>query len=310
MPRLNPYPRALEGPERTYEIHEVTRLTGLGSARLRAWERRYALVRPSRQANGYRAYTAQQVALLRALARLIDEGDRIGELVRRPIEEILAAAQDREDSGSMQGALLEAAREFDRDRLEALVAQQLILRGLVCFAYGVALPLAQDIGDQWALGKLPVAAEHLASEVVVHALKGALRIQRGNGPICLAACLPGERHEWGLLSTLAEVQDKGWRIHYLGCDLPLEGVAEAAWRLQAGAVALSVSEATNITSYLPALSHFLAHLPPRAFAVIGGSGTVRHERTLESYGFRTGIDAFDMTDARKHGSNQEVRGLP
>lgn len=296
MPRLNPYPRALDGPERTYEIHEVARLTGLGPARLRAWERRYSLVRPTRLANGYRAYTAQQVALLRALARLIDEGDRIGELVRRPIEEILAAAQDREVEGSMQGALLEAARAYDRDRLEALVAQQLVLRGLVCFAQGVALPLAQDIGDQWALGKLPVAAEHLASEVVVHALKGALRIQRGHGPICIAACLPGERHEWGLLSILAEVQEQGWRIHYLGADLPLEGVAEAAWRLQAGAVALSVSEATNITPHLPALSHFLAHLPPRAFAVIGGSGITRQERILETYGFRTGLDAFHMTE--------------
>jgi len=36
---------------RTYQIHEVAELTGLAAARLRAWERRYAFVRPSRQAN-------------------------------------------------------------------------------------------------------------------------------------------------------------------------------------------------------------------------------------------------------------------
>mgnify|MGYP001546459347 CR=1 FL=1 len=51
-------------PDRQYEIHEVAQLTGLEPARLRAWERRYDVVRPVRQANGYRAYSAEQVALL------------------------------------------------------------------------------------------------------------------------------------------------------------------------------------------------------------------------------------------------------
>lgn len=305
MPRLNPYPRALEGPERTYGIHEVARLTGLGPPRLRAWERRYALVRPTRQPNGYRAYTAQQVALLRAFARLIEGGDRIGELVRRPIEEILAVADAREADGPMQGALLEAVRTFDRDLLEALVAQQLVLRGVVCFAQGVALPLAQEIGDLWALGKLPVAAEHLASEVVVHALKGALRIQRGRGPVCIAGCVPGERHEWGILSVLAEVQERGWGIHYLGPDVPLDGLAEAAWRVHARAVLLSVSEATNIAPHLPALSRFPGHLPPRAIAVVGGGGIARHERILQSYGFKTRLDAFEAGSGKREAVSGE-----
>ncbi|HTG50704.1 MAG TPA: MerR family transcriptional regulator, partial [Gemmatimonadales bacterium] len=57
-------------PDRTYEIHEVARLTGLAPARLRAWERRYEVVRPRRLPNGYRVYTGEQVALLRAYARL------------------------------------------------------------------------------------------------------------------------------------------------------------------------------------------------------------------------------------------------
>ena len=39
-------------PERTYEIHEVAELTGLAPARLRAWERRYEVVRHRRMPNG------------------------------------------------------------------------------------------------------------------------------------------------------------------------------------------------------------------------------------------------------------------
>ncbi len=296
MPRLNPYPRAVDVPERTYEIHEVARLTGLAPARLRAWERRYAIVRPTRQANGYRAYSSEQVALLRAFSRLIQEGDRIGELVRRPIEDVLAAAADREADGSVQGAILEAINDFDRERLEALVAQQLVLRGLVGFSDDMVQPLAQEMGDLWALGKLPIAAEHLATEVIVHALKGALRVQRGIGPICIAGCLPGERHEWGLLSVLARIQEQGWRVHYLGPDTPLDGLAEAAWRLQAAAVVISVSEATDLALQLPALTMFPSHLPPRVFAAIGGGGISGFERNLEACGFRLGISAFIRND--------------
>ncbi|HEU5169856.1 MAG TPA: MerR family transcriptional regulator [Gemmatimonadales bacterium] len=76
--------------ERTYEIHEVAELTGLAPARLRAWERRYEIVRPCRMPNRYRAYSADQVALLRAFRRLTDAGER------RP----LGAGQDPHRGGA------------------------------------------------------------------------------------------------------------------------------------------------------------------------------------------------------------------
>jgi hypothetical protein len=216
-------------PNRTYEIHEVAELTGLAPARLRAWERRYEVVRPSRQPTAI-APTPRAGGAAPRLWRLI-AGERIGDLVARPREEVLTKAEARALDGSPQAALLEAVRTFDRERLEGLVAQQLSLRGLRAFAEEVVLPLAQSVGDLWALGKIPIAAEHLASEVVLHALKGGLRMSRGTGPLVVCGCLSGERHEWGFLATLAVLQEDGWRIHYLGADLPVEEVIEAAWQL-------------------------------------------------------------------------------
>lgn len=278
--------------ERTYEIHEVAELTGLAAARLRVWERRYEVVRPQRQPNGYRAYTADQVALLRAFARLIAAGERIGDLAARPREEVLAQAEARALDGSPQASLIEAVRGFDRERLEGLVAQQLALRGLRAFAVEVVLPLAQSVGDLWALGKIPIAAEHLASEVVVHALKGGLRMSRGSGPLVVGACVAGERHEWGFLATLAVIQDDGWRIHYLGADLPVQEVAQAAWTLVPQAVALSSSDPAVLRSNLPALAALPGRLPPRTLAVIGGAGAEPYARALHGYGFQIGMEAF------------------
>jgi MerR family transcriptional regulator, light-induced transcriptional regulator len=279
-------------PDRTYEIHEVAELTGLAAARLRAWERRYEVVRPQRMPNGYRAYTADQVALLRAYARLIEAGERIGDLALRSRDEVLTQADARSYDGSPQATLIEAVRAFDRERLEGLVAQQLALRGLRAFAAEVVLPLAQSVGDLWALGKIPIAAEHLASEVVLHALKGGLRMSRGSGPLLVGGCLPGERHEWGFLATLAMAQEDGWRIHYLGADLPVEDVVEAAWKLSPRIVAFSSSDPAIVRASLPALGSLPGKLPPKTVALIGGGGIEPHLRTLRGYGIRTGMDAL------------------
>ena len=285
-------------PDRTYEIHEVAELTGLAPARLRAWERRYEVVRPERMSNGYRAYTADQVALLRAYARLIEGGERIGDLAARARDDVLAQAEARALDGSPQAALLEAVRMFDRERLEGLVAQQLALRGLRAFAEEVVLPLAQSVGDLWALGKIPIAAEHLASEVVLHALKGGLRMSRGTGPLVVCGCLAGERHEWGFLATLAVIQENGWRIHYLGADLPVNEVIEAAWQLAPQGVAFSSSDPAVVRASLPALAAVTSKLPPRTMAVIGGAGVEPHAQTLRGYGFRIGLEAFAAVAGR------------
>jgi methanogenic corrinoid protein MtbC1 len=289
---------AVPRPDRTYEIHEVAELTGLAPARLRAWERRYEVVRPRRMPNGYRAYSADQVALLRAYARLIDGGERIGDLAARPREEVLTQAEARALDGSPQAALLEAVRTFDRERLEGLVAQQLSLRGLRAFAEEVVLPLAQSVGDLWALGKIPIAAEHLASEVVLHALKGGLRMSRGTGPLVVCGCLSGERHEWGFLATLAVLQEDGWRIHYLGADLPVEEVIEAAWQLSPRCVAFSSSDPAIVRANLPALAAVTGKLPPHTIAAIGGGGVEPHARVLRGYGFRIGLEAFTRAAPR------------
>jgi methanogenic corrinoid protein MtbC1 len=278
--------------ERSYEIHEVAELTGLTPARLRAWERRYEIVRPRRMPNGYRAYSADQVALLRAYARLSDGGERIGDLAHEPAEDVLARAEHRELDATPLAALVDAVKGFDRERLEALVAQQISLRGLRPFAQEIVAPLAQAVGDLWALGKIPIAAEHLASEVVLHALKGGLRASRGSGPLAVCACLSGERHEWGLLGTLTLVQEQGWRIHYLGPDLPVEEVVEAAWRLHPQVVALSTSFPDNCESQLTALAELPGRLPPGTVPIIGGGGAEPHATALRHLGFRVGLDAF------------------
>jgi hypothetical protein len=278
--------------ERTYEIRQVAELTGLAPSRLRAWERRYQVVRPTRLPNGYRVYTASQVALLRAFARLIEGGQKVGNLVQRPWEEVILESERTSPVPSAPPDFLDAVLTLDRDRLEDLVREEIQRRGLARFAEEVVVPFAQSVGDMWALGILPVAAEHLASEVVVQALKAGIRAsRRGGGPLVVASTLPGERHEWGFLATLTAVQERGWRVHYLGPDLPLGEAVMAAWKLRPSRVAFSASEPAVIGANLAGLSDLPHRLPPGTDAVIGGGGIATHSRRLTASGFRLGTSA-------------------
>ena len=193
--------------------------------------------------NGYRAYTADQVALLRAFARLIEGGERIGDLAARPREDVLAQAEARALDGTPHAALVEAVRAFDRERLEGLVAQQLALRGLRAFAAGGGAA-AGPVGGR------PLGARQDPDRRRASGQRGGAPRAQGRAPDVArqrdrwwwAPACPGERHEWGFLATLAIAQEDGWRIHYLGADLPVEEVVEAAWKLAPRGVALSGSD--------------------------------------------------------------------
>jgi MerR family transcriptional regulator, light-induced transcriptional regulator len=278
--------------DRSYEIHEVAELTGLATPRLRAWERRYEVVRPMRQPNRYRTYSSEQVALLRAFARLCTDGERIGDLVRQPRESVIARAEGRVTDGSPLAQLLEAVKRLDHRRLALLLAEQRGRMDIRRFGREIVLPLGEIIGDLWALGRLSVAAEHGASEVVVGLLKRELSQPPATGPVLLGACLPGEQHEWGFLVTLAGLQTAGWRVHYLGADLPLKDLVDASWTTVPRVVALSGADPGNVASCFPELRRLPRLVPPGTTVVVGGKGAEIGGSRLRRAGLKVGADAM------------------
>jgi len=55
-------------------IGELARRTGIEAGTLRAWERRFSLLQPTRSAGGQRQYSESDVARVLAVRRLIDQG--------------------------------------------------------------------------------------------------------------------------------------------------------------------------------------------------------------------------------------------
>lgn len=65
-----------------YSVSTVSKLTGINAATLRMWESRYAVVVPARRESGHRVYCDADVGRLKLLQRLVDHGERIGNIAR------------------------------------------------------------------------------------------------------------------------------------------------------------------------------------------------------------------------------------
>src|SRR5437868_9568235 len=64
-------------------IGELARRTGVEAGTLRAWERRFALLSPTRTDGGQRQYSDNDVERVLAVRRLMEEGLTLGAAVRR-----------------------------------------------------------------------------------------------------------------------------------------------------------------------------------------------------------------------------------
>ncbi len=71
-----------------YKIGAVSRITGIGSESLRAWERRYKAVMPKRTPSGDRNYSRDDVAKLLLLKSLVDAGISIGSIAGLSAEQL------------------------------------------------------------------------------------------------------------------------------------------------------------------------------------------------------------------------------
>ncbi|HEX5860597.1 MAG TPA: MerR family transcriptional regulator [Nocardioides sp.] len=239
-----------------YTIKQASRLTGVSAATLRAWERRYEVVRPTRNASGYRVYDQAAIAAIIGLRRLVDTGWAPGDAARALAEgsveaepgvasELAAAvAQDpRQAAGS------EALSDFLRAaaRLDSLGLDDSLDRGFATGSFEYVaenwlLPALVALGEGWASGEIDVAGEHLASEAVRRRLSAAFEAAaaRSRGPTVLVGLPAGSQHELGALTFAVAARRRGLDVHYLGADLPSASWVSAAKAREADAVVLAV----------------------------------------------------------------------
>ena len=266
-------------------IRTVAALTGVNPITLRAWERRYGLVRPLRTPKGHRLYTPAHVEEIRRVLALTREGVAIGQ-VKAALQAEPAAPAATRSAGPWPGyrkRMADAVATFDEPSLEATYAEALALYPVDRVTRMLLMPLLEDLGARWSKFTGGVAEEHFFSTYLRNKLGARFHHRRAlaEGPKILAACVPGESHEIGLLLFALAAHDAGLRVVMLGAGVPFAETGAAARRAQVDAVVLS-SSIEPPKSFFAELAGLAGALKRPVF--LGGATAANHEQAVHDAG--------------------------
>lgn len=260
-------------------IGELSRRLGVSDHVLRAWERRYGLLRPMRSPGGFRLYSEDDERRVRRMQVHLSRGLSAAEAARATLgeDQASAASQDQAvERGSAQfdvpSALARAMEEMDEQAAQAVLDRLLADFTVETVLRDVVLPYLHAVGERWERGEAIVAQEHFASNLLRGRLANLARgWGNGNGPKALLACPPGEEHDLPLLAFGIVLHRNGWRISYLGANTPLEDLTRTAAELQPDLIVLAAVTAERFNGLDAHLSR-LTRVAPLALA---GAGATR-----------------------------------
>lgn len=253
-------------------IGELSYRVGVSPDVLRAWEKRYGLLRPSRSEGGYRLYSERDEWRVRLMQQKLWSGLSTAEAAR----DVARMERDSDmPDGSVEtpaelaekvGAALE---RFDEDDAHALLDRLLGVHGLERTIRDGLMPYLRELGERWARNEITVAQEHFASRLIEGRLLTLARgWNRGPGRRAVLACPSGEQHTLPLVCFGLVLRTRGWRIVYLGADTPPSSVHMTADTISADVVLLSAASSDRFV----AIAKHLRGLARRRPLVLAGRG--------------------------------------
>lgn len=302
-----------------FNIQVASQLSGVASATIRAWEKRYNAVVPERADNKHRLYSEKDIEKLALLFRLTEFGQSIGKiahleleelkkiyssLMHRPYEElqVVTPHHERVDFDKILNSFYIALSAYKLDiishELEKaknhLSPRDLCLRLLV--------PLFHEIGNKVARNELTIAQEHTLSALFSFHIGQmiGLHYQKTNlkDELMLITTPEGEMHEIGILASALLCVHHGIRFIFLGANLPASSLAEAANALKPKSILLGtikgheLNEHHTLEDYLDQLSELLKE---NVQILVGGNlrPYARAELEKKKIPFFPSLQAFD-----------------
>lgn len=288
-----------------HPIQVVSRRTGLTTDRIRAWERRYKVVIPRRTETGRRLYSDDDIGKLLLVQRALAGGRRIGEVAGLGNDQIRALLKDdaaltriematRPKAANPLSEYLDSVHNLNPEALQASLSRAAARLGGEAFISQVVGPLMREIGELWSQGMLDPYLEHCSTAIVRKSLQEMLFAAPGKegAPVLVVATPSGQLHEIGALMAGALASVRGWRVLYLGVDLPAEDIASAARRSNARAVALSVIYPGNDPKVQAELDKLALLLHGKSLLIVGGAAAKSYSDSL----LRSGAALFEDTD--------------
>ena len=278
-----------------FPIRILAEKTSVGTSTLRAWERRYGLLKPQRTPKGHRLYSRADVKKVSKILALLDDGHALP-----TIAEILSADEtvislpdssftDKPEKLSSVWeefihSTLEAVSDFNIERIDAIYNEASSLYPIDMVTDKLIQPTITQLGTAWKQHpESGVAEEHFYSSWLKNRLGARFHhaYSQAKGSRIICACVPGSFHEIGLMLFALSALARGYRVLYFGADLPLDQLQYITQRSAAKAVVLSAhsSDEQNLDQQLISA---LDNIDTPVF--LGGSAKLEENQAFEKAG--------------------------
>jgi DNA-binding transcriptional MerR regulator len=274
----------------TYSIKDLERLTGIKAHTIRIWEKRYAIVDPSRTDSNIRWYNDEDLKKLLNVSILNRHGykiSRIAGLTPQQInQKIMEVVRPESDYLSQIESLVVSMIELNEDRFEKILNQSIIKIGFEETLYYVVYPFFEKIGLLWQTGTINPAQEHFISNLIRMKLCVAIdslpAVTNPNARKIIMFLPEWELHEIGLLTYYYIAKKHGVKVYYLGQNVPFLDLVSVAHTVEPDLLATYFVSAISHDE----LNHYLNELGsnfPKQHLLVSGMQAANIDFELPEY---------------------------
>ena len=214
-----------------FTIKDLENLSGIKAHTIRIWEQRYSFLKPRRTETNIRYYSNGELKTVLNIALLHKYGYKISHINKMNEHEVkdkiisLSNAQAHQER--IVNELIQYMIDLDVDKLEAILDNYIIARGIDKTITHVIFPFLDRIGILWLTNHINPTQERLVTNIIrqklIVGIEGVVSHLVVNKTVLLF--LPeGEHHELGLLYIYYLLKSRGVKVLYLGANTPLKDI--------------------------------------------------------------------------------------
>jgi DNA-binding transcriptional MerR regulator len=277
--------------EGKYNIKAISTMLKIQAGTLRAWERRYHIIEPIRNAAGHRLYSDEHVAILKWLIDKVNNGFTIGQAVDLFAKEHVDVESHEpmfcEDySVRLSNDILEALLAFQENKANQLLNQAFSIFSIEKVTIDILGTLLVKIGLMREENQITVAHEQFVTcylrtriGMIFHGIP-----VDGFKPKVITVGGPNETHELGLLIFTLYLRRKGFEVVYLGSGVPATDLELVIREIDAQMFFTSCTMDHNLESTLNLLNKLQNSFPDLIIGVGGCSFDHLGEELKSTYG--------------------------
>lgn len=247
--------------DKMFSIQMAAQMAGLSAHTIRAWEKRYKAITPSRTDNGRRLYSAQEVDRLILLAQLTHVGSNIGQIANLSDEDLKIMYSKVVQSGislpstivkrdinlvEMKKQLLNSIPNYEVSVISQLLSQAKNSVEPRTFALELLKPLIEEVRHSFdqkqfhhaqMLALNAIARFHAGNIIYSHIEKSIKSSHK-----FILTGIERENHSFNLLYAALLCCHHKKHFYYLNSNLPAASIVEAVKATEGTVLILSVSK--------------------------------------------------------------------